>query len=253
MNKVLISTNAYKNEPLELVLNLFRKVGFLDIDLHIGQIYMDIVSPIDANLMLVKLGITPHILSGGWCDFFTNSDYIEHTFISIQKQVDIAKALNCNKIRLFFGRLLKEHYTKTAKENIVGNLKKLSDLYLDISFVFENHDGISLIPEKCKEIIEDVNRPNIKINFDPINFEKAGVDSYHAFNVLQPLIGHVHLKGVMNGQYCEFGEGDVNLENMIIKLYEEEYSGLFSIEYEGQNDKTISLLKSYKIFKGVLK
>ena len=44
------------------------------------------------------------------------------------------------------------------------------------TFVFENHDGASLHPEVCREILDRAGRPNIRMNFDPINFAKAGVD-----------------------------------------------------------------------------
>ena len=40
-------------------------------------------------------------------------------------------------------------------------------------FNFENHDGASLHPEVCREILQRVDRPNIRMNFDPINFERV--------------------------------------------------------------------------------
>ena len=72
-------------------------------------------------------------------------------------------------------------------------------------------------------------RPNIRMNFDPINFERAGVDSRHALEVVQPFVGHVHLKGVEAGEYCEFGVGDVDLSPVIQKLMDGGYTGSFSV------------------------
>ena len=53
-------------------------------------------------------------------------------------------------------------------------LWRLSDLHPDMRFNFENHDGASLHPEVCLEILNRVDRPNIRMNFDSINFERAG-------------------------------------------------------------------------------
>ena len=56
------------------------------------------------------------------------------------------------------------------------NLSRLSMRHPGVRFVFENHDGASLDPVVCREILDRVARPNIRMNFDPINFAKAGVD-----------------------------------------------------------------------------
>ena len=47
------------------------------------------------------------------------------------------------------------------------NLSRLSDAHPGFVFVFENHDGASLDPVVCREILDRVARPNIRMNFDP--------------------------------------------------------------------------------------
>jgi hypothetical protein len=51
---------------------------------------------------------------------------------------------------------------------ITHNLRDRSDRLPETTFVFENHDGGSLVPEICREVLERVDRPNIRMNFDPI-------------------------------------------------------------------------------------
>ncbi len=252
MNRILISSNAYKSEPLDLTLKLFGRISFNEIDLHLGQIYFNNISVKDAKKHLENNEIKVLMLSGGWCDFFTNSLYIEDTFRSIEKQVLISRELECRKIRIYFGRLPLEYYSKELLNRITKNLSKLSDLYQDISFFFENHDGASLDPDKCREILENVNRTNIRMLFDPANFEKAGVNAEHAYKILYPYISHVHLKGLTGGNYCEFGDGDISFNGIIKDLVQNGYKGNFSLEYEGVNDRTVRLLKSYNLLKGVL-
>jgi sugar phosphate isomerase/epimerase len=96
----------------------------------------------------------------------------------------------------------------------------------------------------CRDILARVNRPNVGMNFDPINFERVGVDSFEALEVVRPFVQHVHLKGLESGEYCEFGVGDVDLDPVLGSLMGAGYAGSFSVEYEGRFDKTLRLYQS---------
>ena len=122
----------------------------------------------------------------------------------------------------------------------------------EASFVFENHDGASLDPGVCREILDRVGRPNIRMNFDPINFAKAGVDPAAALDVVRPVVGHVHLKGIEHGEYCEFGIGDVDLGPVVQSLIASGYTGRFTVEYEGRFDGTLRLYRSVKRARALL-
>ncbi len=116
---------------------------------------------------------------------------------------------------------------------IADNLRRLSDRHPDTLLVFENHDGASLVPEICRDVLTSVDRPNIRMNFDPINFARAGVDPAAALAVVRPLVAHVHLKGLERGEFCEFGAGDVNLAPILAELVRHGYGGDFTVEYRG--------------------
>jgi len=61
---------------------------------------------------------------------------------------------------------------------------------------------------------------------------------------VRPFVGHVHLKGLRHGEYCEFGEGDVDVERIVRSLVEGGYRGCFTVEYEGPFDGTLRLYRS---------
>jgi sugar phosphate isomerase/epimerase len=103
---------------------------------------------------------------------------------------------------------------------------------------------VSLDPQICRDVLTQVDRPNIRMNFDPINFERHGVNSLQALDVVRPLVGHVHLKGLQNSEFCEFGVGDVDLTPHLRTLLTTGYTGSFSVEYEGPFDKTLRLYQS---------
>src|SRR5262249_13790659 len=156
-------------------------------------------------------------------------------------QIVLTRELGVDRLRLFYGRLPRSAYSFSTRNAVVGNLRRLADAHRDLVFLFENHDGASLDPEVCAEILGVTDRPNVRANFDPINFERAGVDSAEALRVLRPFIEHVHLKGVVDGENCEFGSGDVDLMPVLRSLIESGYRGDFTVEYEGRFDRTLRL------------
>jgi sugar phosphate isomerase/epimerase len=251
--RILPSTTSHKREPILPTLEVFSRLGMRDLDLNLGHLIEGGV-PIETVIQGLAAGShTVSIASGGWCDFYHRAPRIEDTFRSVDRQVHIVRRLGVGALRLFFGRLKRHDYSSESRDIICENLRRLSDRYPEIALLFENHDGASLCPDTCREILELVDRPNVRMNFDPINFERAGVDSIDAWRVLQPLIGHVHLKGLDRGELCEFGVGDVDLTPVLRSLLTHGYTGSFTVEYEGAFDRTVRLYQSVRRAETVLK
>jgi sugar phosphate isomerase/epimerase len=243
-HRILASTTSHKREPLIATLELFARLGLTDLDLNLHH-FIEGALTIDAAAAAVAAnGQRVWVASGGWCDFFHEAPQVDRTFTSVGRQVEIALGLNARTLRLFFGRLPRESYGQAAEHVIADNLRRLSDRYQDTLFVFENHDGASLVPEICRDVLTRVDRPNIRMNFDPINFARADVDPAAALAVVRPLVAHVHLKGLERGEYCEFGAGDVNLTPILSELVQHGYRGDFTVEYEGPFDGTLRLYQS---------
>lgn len=245
--RVLASTTSHKREPLLPTLEVFGRLGLQDIDLNLHHILELGVPVADVAKACTTHGLRLWVLSGGWCDFFHRAPEIDTTVASVARQVALAHTLGVRTLRLFFGRLAYEAYTPATRNTAAENLRRLSDAHPDVLFVFENHDGASLHPEVCREILDQVARPNIRMNFDPINFAKAGVDPMQALLALQPVISHVHLKGLSQGDYCEFGDGDVELTAVLKKLLAGGYAGQLTVEYEGRADGTLRLYRSVNL------
>lgn len=244
MPRVLASTTSHKREPLLPALDVFGRLGLRDIDLNLHPLIEDGVPVSSVTEAAASHGLSLWVASGGWCDFYKASPEIETTLVSVARQVEICRRLGIAMLRLFFGRLERREFTPAALDTIAANLVRLSDAHPDVRFVLENHDGASLDPSVCRDVLQRVDRRNIRMNFDPINFAKADVDPVHALEVVRPFVSHVHLKGLSNGEYCEFGEGDVDLEPVIRSLRDTGYEGAFTVEYEGRFDGTLRLYRS---------
>jgi sugar phosphate isomerase/epimerase len=241
---VLTSTTSHKKEPLLPALDVFARLGLRDVDINLHHILEAGVAVDDLSAALAANLQRVWVVSGGWCDFFHTPPEIDRTWTSIARQVEIARQLGVGMLRLFFGRLARDAYDAARRDAVVANLQTLAARYADVVFVFENHDGASLVPSICREVLATVDRPNVRMNFDPINFEKAGVRAAAALDEVAPFVAHVHLKGLQNGEYCEFGTGDVDLTPVLQTLVRGGYRGRFSVEYEGRFDGTLRLYQS---------
>jgi sugar phosphate isomerase/epimerase len=250
--RVLASTTSHKREPLVPTLEVFSRLGLCDVDLNLHHVLEEGVPVETIARTASERGLRIWVVSGGWCDFFDSGDKAAATDRSVARQVEIAHRLGAGQIRLFFGRLKYDDYSPAALTTISGNLIRLSDAYPDMRFNFENHDGASLRPDVCRDILSQVDRPNIRMNFDPINFERAGVAASTALALVQPFVGHVHLKGLDGGDFCEFGAGDVDLSPVLEALASHGYRGGFSVEYEGPHDGTLRLYQSVMRARAVL-
>ena len=250
--RVLASTTSHKREPLLPTFEVLRTHGLRDLDLNLHPI---IEAGVPASVVAEAVaahGLRVWVASGGWCNFFDRAPEIERTLASVARQVAVAGDLGVQQLRLFFGLLPYEDYSRASLDVICGNVSRLSDSHPGVAFMFENHDGASLHPEVCREILDRVGRPNVQMNFDPINFAKAGVDPITALDVVRPAVGHVHLKGLQRGEYCEFGEGDVDLLPVLQSLLDGGYQGRFTVEYEGTADSTRRLHRSVERARAVL-
>jgi sugar phosphate isomerase/epimerase len=96
-----------------------------------------------------------------------------------------------------------------------------------------------------KRFIEDVERKNLKVNFDPANMILYGNDQpISALDVLMPWIDGMHCKDgrwpTQEGQLGEetpLGDGDVDLRAWLKRLLELGYRGPLTIEREISGDQ----------------
>ena len=239
---VVPSTTSHKHEPLLPTLEVFARLGMRDLDLNLNHIVERGLDPAAVERAIAANAQRVWIVSGGWCDFFHPAPKSAEVDASVAAQVALARRFGVDRLRLFFGRLPFESFTPHALATVSANIRRLAVQHPDLLFVFENHDGASSRPAVCRAILEAVDCSNARLNFDPINFEVAGVDSRHAVAELGPFVAHVHLKGLDSGtRFCEFGAGRVDLTPVLRTLIQGGYEGGFTVEYEGPFDRTIRL------------
>src|SRR5262245_44563401 len=111
---VIPSTTSHKREPLLPTLDVFARLGLCDLDLNLSHLVERGVTVEAVLRTLAANGQRVSIASGGWCDFFDRDPKIQTTFESVERQVSLARALGVTMLRLFFGRLDYERYSRDA-------------------------------------------------------------------------------------------------------------------------------------------
>jgi len=246
--RVIPSTTSHKREPVETTFEVFARLGWRDLDVNLWPFMEEGVAVETAAGAAARHGQRVDMCSGGWCDFFEPAPAADATWASVARQVLFVRALGATHLRLFFGRVGAAEYSRVHFDRACQHLRRLSEAYGDITFVFENHGrGASGDPRVCAEILTEVDRPNVRMNFDPINAEHAGTRAMDALAIVRPLVAHVHLKGLAGpGEYCEFGDGLVDLNPVVRSLLDSGYAGRFTVEYEGPHDRTLRLYRGYQ-------
>jgi L-ribulose-5-phosphate 3-epimerase len=135
----------------------------------------------------------------------------------------------------------------------------------DQNFVLETGQESAAV---LLSFIEDVDRENLKVNFDPANMimYQSG-DPLKALTVLSPHVISVHCKDALFpvegtgllGSECVLGDGEVDIPAFLKELREAGYKGALSIEREEpdavkrlEDIKTgISRLKQWKVDLGL--
>ncbi|GAB6099538.1 sugar phosphate isomerase/epimerase [Halanaerocella petrolearia] len=161
---------------------------------------------------------------------YHREELLEDTF-------QLGNRLGVNKIIIFGIRRAESD----QPEDINQVIKYMNDLVTkaeeeDFEIWLENEPGWwADTAENTRYILETVDSPNFKLNWDPGNSIRTAVTPYpDEYEVIKDYIGNVHFKDavVLSDGYkcCTADIGDVNWEGQIKALYEDDYQGIITIE-----------------------
>ena len=166
--QLLPSTTSHKHEPLLPTLAIFSLLGMCDLDLNLNHLIEHAVTVHEVQRALDENHQRVWVVSGGWCcDFFDEEPKIQATFcIGGAPGRDGAVCSGSSPSACFLADLEAcERYSADARATIVRNIRHVADDYPDILFAFENHDGASSHPEICRQVLESVDRSNVRLTF----------------------------------------------------------------------------------------
>ncbi len=173
---------------------------------------------------------------------------------------DWTKAMGCDALGMHIG-FIPEDRDDPLRRELVEVTRKVCDHCAGNGQRFHLETGQESA-EGLLELIEDVGRDNLAVNFDPANMILYGTgEPIPALTKIAPHVKSVHCKdgkwsdqpGVTWGVETPLGEGDVNIPVFINTLKEIGYKGPLTIEREvgGEQQKrdiamAVKLLRSLR-------
>lgn len=115
--------------------------------------------------------------------------------------------------------------------------------------------------ETLVQFIDDVGRPNVRVNFDPANMILYGAgDPVEAVDILRERIVHVHMKdavasaepGKTWGREVPLGDGDADIPRVVSRLRAIGYQGPLVIEREGGTNRLGDIADAAELLRSLL-
>ncbi|MDZ5710728.1 sugar phosphate isomerase/epimerase family protein [Jeotgalibacillus haloalkalitolerans] len=111
----------------------------------------------------------------------------------------LAKRWGTHKIRTFAGKKGSAETTSEERADLVHALRTVC-CYLDAEgqqAIVETHPGtLTDSLESTIQLMEEVDHPALKVNFDVLHIWESGADPAEALRKLQPYTAHFHLKNI---------------------------------------------------------
>ena len=134
------------------------------------------------------------------------------------------------------------------KKRLKNKLKELN------GFLQKHNINISLEtdlnPSDFLELVNSIDSPFIKINYDTGNSASSGYNLLEEFNYYGEYISDIHIKDrILNGGSVFFGEGDVNFDLFFKELKKLNYNGPIIFQLYRDDEGVEIFKKQFELFK----
>lgn len=115
----------------------------------------------------------------------------------------LAQIWGANKLRTFAGNRGSASVPENERTDWVGRLRELCSVAEahGISLVVETHPG-TLADSRASivRLADEIDHPALRFNFDVLHVWEGGSDPIEVWQIIEPLVAHVHLKNVTSRQ-----------------------------------------------------
>ena len=149
------------------------------------------------------------------------TDDFELHFKKFKRTVEIAKKLDCDKIRMFSFFIDKNDDPEKHTKQVVQQIKEMTD-YSKTQNIYCCHENEKDIYGDISERVLLLHKENsdLKGIFDPANYVQCGVKPIEVYDKLNPFIEYLHIKDALlkNSSVVPAGKGDGSISDIITKF-----------------------------------
>lgn len=187
-----------------------------------------------ASLYLQEQGIAVSALGSPIGKVDISDDFEAHLEL-FYKAVTTAKILKTNYIRMFSFFIPKNDPPEKYRDIVMDRWKQFEKIAKQnyIILLHENEKEIfGDTPERCLDIMQEMNSPYVRNIIDPANYIQVGSKVFpEAWDMLKDYTDYMHIKDARwDGAVVPAGEGDGKIFEILKELYKQNYSGWLSIE-----------------------
>lgn len=250
-DRLAASTNTYHTYSLEEALAGIAKAGFKSVELSSVPGWTEHVrrDADDEELGYVKDLLAKHGLTA--ISFAGHSDLVSEKGVAeFRKALVLAKKLGIGFVTTSTGG----HDASSAgsleeqRGSFVANFRPLADeaAAMGIVICLETHGGLLATGAISAELVRDIGRPNVGINYDPGNVIFYGATRPETdIAAAAPLVTHMHVKdqigGAGNWNFPAVGAGEIDFAPIFAALDAVGFDGPCSVEVEFSGEPWPSL------------
>lgn len=227
--------------------NLASRAGFKNVECafpYDHSIEAVVAAKKDANVNQILI----NVFAGESLGFAALPGRQEEFKESLDKSVQYAKALECDKIHIMSGKnffgivdvamhdVYKENLEYAAKvleENgIIGLIEPICE------FAVPNYYMNSFT--KALQLIQTIDSKNLKLQLDIFHLQMLEGNLTNKIKELLPFTGHIQISQAPN-RFEPSAEGEINYQYILHLLEELEYSGFVGLEYKPKTTSSESL------------
>jgi sugar phosphate isomerase/epimerase len=153
----------------------------------------------------------------------------------LERAINAAQALGTRNIRVF-SFFVSPGEAMANRDEVISRMKALAQRAeaAGVTLLHENEKEIyGDSAERCRDLLDAVASPSLRMAFDPANFVQVGVRPMdEAWPLLADDTVHVHIKDAVfaDGGVRPAGEGDGAVPELLAALVERGYQGFLTLE-----------------------
>lgn len=242
-NKIMISGFADEiDNDFEMQLKTVKQLGMTHICLRsaYGKNICDYTLEEVQNLILPLLNIYEIKVSSLGSPigkiFADNQAGFSETLKSCYHTAKIAQMLDCRFVRIFSFYIPKGTLPDTWRDRVIAQLYQIVDIFSSTGIVAIHENEKDIYGDtalRCKDLMDSIQSPFLKMAFDFANFVQCGEDPEVCYQLLKPYVAYFHIKDAVKNQginvVCGTGQGKV--EHVLRKaILEDGYQGFLTLE-----------------------
>jgi L-ribulose-5-phosphate 3-epimerase len=191
-------------------------------------------------------------------DYFMDSPIFLDDLVKKKQNLDTLKKLLLNATKISITDII---IPLVDNSSVLQSKKKakLAVNFFKNFFDLINCENINICletdlpPKHFLEFVNNIDHPQIKINYDTGNSASLGYDFFEEFETYGHLVTNIHIKDrKLNGKSVALGLGECNFKEIFKYLCQKNYDGIFILQAFRGDDGLSSLIPQYKYIKNYI-